>query len=44
MKKCENCGRYYSGHGNNGIPLVRGRVCDTCNIEVIQRRLEEVFS
>ena len=40
--KCALCGKEISGHGNNGEPLVKGRVCDSCNWKVILERLHRV--
>lgn len=41
MKKerCALCGKVIEGYGNNGLPLVDGRVCDDCNYQVIIERL-----
>ena len=37
--KCALCGKVIEGYGNNGLPLVDGRVCDDCNYQVIIERL-----
>mgnify|MGYP007073230685 FL=1 len=36
---CAFCEEVYDGWGNNGNPLVDGRVCDTCNNAVIVARM-----
>jgi|TARA_R100001510_G_C7631266_1_gene190096 hypothetical protein len=36
---CAFCGIVYDGWGNNGHPLVSGRVCDKCNQAVIVTRM-----
>ena len=40
LKICSYCSIEYSGWGNNGLPLVDGRVCNDCNDIVICLRLE----
>ena len=37
--KCAICGNEIHGFGNNGRPLVEGKVCDDCNWKVIAERL-----
>lgn len=37
--KCAICGNKIHGFGNNGRPLVEGKVCDDCNWKVIAERL-----
>lgn len=37
--KCSICGNEIHGFGNNGRPLVEGKVCDDCNWKVIAERL-----
>lgn len=39
---CENCGESYSGFGNNGVPLVEGRVCNGCNELVVLARIMQM--
>jgi|TARA_R100000482_G_scaffold113037_1_gene55601 hypothetical protein len=39
MNTCAFCGDNYEGWGNNGHPLVSGRVCNTCNQAVIVTRM-----
>lgn len=39
--ECKLCGNKIQGFGNNGQPLVEGRVCDECNWKVIQERLKQ---
>jgi hypothetical protein len=39
MNTCAFCGKIYDGWGNNGTPLVDGRVCNTCNDAVIVARM-----
>ena len=39
--KCELCGNEIQGYGNNGRPLVEGKVCDDCNWKVISERLKQ---
>ena len=41
-KVCSLCGKPYSGFGNNGKPLIDGRVCDECNRFVVLYRLKLV--
>ena len=36
---CAFCEEVYDGWGNNGSPLVDGRVCNTCNNAVIVARM-----
>lgn len=36
---CMRCEIEFEGFGHNGAPLVWGRVCDLCNLEVIQERI-----
>ena len=36
---CAFCGVVYDGWGNNGNPLVDGRVCNECNNAVIVTRM-----
>ena len=38
--KCAICGNEIQGYGNNGRPLVNGKVCDSCNWKVISERLK----
>lgn len=39
--KCKLCQNKIEGYGNNGEPIVNGRVCDNCNEKfVIKARLE----
>lgn len=40
--KCALCGKEILGYGNNGQPLVNGRVCDDCNKEVIKARISNL--
>lgn len=37
--KCALCKKEIKGYGNNGRPLVNGRVCDECNKKVIKTRV-----
>jgi hypothetical protein len=43
-----NCSNYWCRtefkHGNNGLPLYNGRVCDTCNDNVIKERINRLKS
>jgi len=42
--KCIFCKGNFEGFGNNPAPLEsKGKCCDTCNIEVIQARLQRDF-
>jgi hypothetical protein len=41
-KTCALCGKPYKGFGNNGRPLIDGRVCDECNRFVVLYRLKMV--
>ena len=41
-KTCALCGKPYKGFGNNGKPLIDGRVCDDCNKFVVLYRLKLV--
>jgi len=36
---CAFCGVVYDGWGNNGNPLIEGRVCNECNNAVIVTRM-----
>lgn len=36
---CDLCGEIYQGYGNNGNPLIDGRVCNDCNEHVILMRM-----
>tara|TARA_Y100000592_G_C5341338_1_gene254380 strand:+ start:370 stop:543 length:174 start_codon:yes stop_codon:yes gene_type:complete len=36
---CELCGQVFDGWGNNGHPLTKGRVCNSCNNAVIVARM-----
>jgi len=36
---CDLCGETYEGWGNNGNPLIDGRVCNDCNEHVIVMRM-----
>ena len=40
--KCALCKKEIKGYGNNGQPLVNGKVCDQCNKEVIKARLSNL--
>lgn len=40
--KCALCGKDIISYGNNGMPLVDGKVCDDCNEKVIEARIEEI--
>lgn len=41
---CALCGFRFSGFGNNGFPVVDGRVCDVCNsTAVIPARIANLF-
>ena len=35
MKKCEICGEFYDGYGNNAEPVMDGKCCDKCNTSVV---------
>lgn len=39
--KCKLCGEEIKGYGNNGEPLVSGKVCNNCNWKVIQERIKQ---
>ena len=41
-KICALCAKPYQGFGNNGKPLIGGRVCDNCNRFVVLYRLKMV--
>ena len=41
-KTCALCGKPYGKFGNNGRPLIDGRVCDDCNKFVVLYRLKLV--
>jgi len=36
---CCICKKKYEGHGNNALPLKKGRCCDECNHDVIEARI-----
>lgn len=40
--QCALCGQEIIGYGNNGMPLVDGKVCDDCNNKVIEARIKEI--
>ena len=40
-KKTDN-GVVYWENGNDGFPLVDGRVCDACNVEVLKARISQL--
>ena len=33
--RCSYCSKPLNGHGHNGEPVSRGRVCDLCNFTVV---------
>lgn len=35
MKTCCFCFRKYTGEGNNALPIMKRRCCDTCNIHLV---------
>ena len=35
-------GVVYWENGNDGYPLVDGRVCDACNVEVLKARISQL--
>lgn len=37
--KCKLCKMEIGTYGNNGAPLVNGKVCDTCNTKVVIARM-----
>ena len=37
---CAICDMPYGRWGNNGAPLVAGRVCDRCNVDVVEFRMD----
>lgn len=39
---CPLCNEHFRGMGHNGEPLTWKRVCDGCNLQVIQARMDEV--
>lgn len=40
MKKiCVLCGEEFEGYGNNAAPLAEGICCDSCNVEVVKKRI-----
>lgn len=43
MTQCAHCNQPVTGHGHNGVPLVDGTVCDTCNALVIQERVRQIL-
>jgi len=42
-KKCCLCGKEIIGYGNNAMPLISGRCCDKCNIQVIKMRIKKSY-
>lgn len=41
--RCLICRGRFSGFGNNGQPLVNGRVCEFCNGFVIAHRIKLIM-
>ncbi len=41
MFTCIFCSKTFQGVGNTAMPLVVGRCCDSCNIEVIKARMRQ---
>ena len=42
--QCKCCKNQFVGYGNNPYPLyTKGRVCDECNMELINIRLSKAF-
>jgi hypothetical protein len=41
--QCKVCFGRFHGYGNNGQPLVNGRVCDFCDTFVIAHRINLVL-
>lgn len=33
--KCDICGQYFTGHGNNPSPLRGNICCDVCNSKIV---------
>jgi hypothetical protein len=42
MTDCKMCGKKDIGYGNNGKPLIDGKVCDICNNSVIMCRIMQL--
>jgi hypothetical protein len=40
--KCALCDSNILGHGHNAQPISNGRVCDSCNTDVIIRRIKDM--
>ena len=41
--KCVLCGKTIFGYGNNAQPLKEGRCCDSCNKDVINERVAQMY-
>ena len=41
-EKCARCGGTIRGYGHNGRPLINGRVCDKCNVDVVAFRMHMI--
>ena len=41
-EKCARCGGTIKGYGHNGSPLINGRVCDKCNVDVVAFRMHMI--
>lgn len=39
---CSICKKSFKDYGNSGEPLVGGKVCDDCNIKVIEERIRRM--
>lgn len=37
---CSICGHLYTGHGNNAWPVNPGRCCDSCDLIVVNYRIQ----
>ncbi len=43
-EKCGICEGPIVGFGNNGLPLTPKRVCDPCNMQVLNTRLLRILA
>ena len=42
VTSCCRCDNIFYGHGHNAWPLMKGRCCSQCNLDVIVKRMEDM--